>query len=644
MLIYIDGFRLLRVETDRYIEKIVLKNNTVTYLKTEGNSEFFSLTEDINLHYDDHVYVDGEICPLNIGVVTLTEEFNSKFYSKEELGAIYTKESTSFRFFGPTIKEAFVIIDEIYYQMSYCNDGTYYVSINGDFAGAKYYYYIRLLDCFKRVIDPYAKGVLNGTSYIVDDSRLIKETRLDKKDKKPYLYETSVKDITSTLKIENEGTFLGLLEKDKDIHGNVLDYIKNLGMTHVEFLPVFGFYGIDELDKSRLYNWGYNPIHYFSLTSHYSSSVTDPVTGINEFISSINYAHSIGLGVILDVVFNHVYSRNIFSYDEFVPGYFFRHDIYNKPTNGSLCGNEIETSRKMVRKFIVDNIKYFLKTFGVDGFRFDLLGLIDIKTMEEVVSSVKEINKNAIIIGEGWNIPNTVKEEDKAIIKNHDRLKNVYFFNDLFRNSLRGINDSNEDGLLTKHSYHKLEGLRKSFYEYLGNQSVYYVSCHDNKTLFDRLKISENVIVKDLENYVMTALGLVSFSPGISFYNSGSENLRTKFGIENSYNCLGTVNNIYLNPKSETTKFLKSLISLSKKYNLNSFDMTLNYDEKFDFYELNYDKKGETKLKIVFKNSNSPSLLFYKQAKILSSNKIFTLPDNDKYTYFFGNVGIYIFY
>ena len=289
------------------------------------------------------------------------------------------------------------------------------------------------------------------------------------------------------------------------------------------------------------------------------------------------------MSVIMDVVYNHMYDVEKSGFNKLMPGYYFRYNSDGKLSNESMCGNGIASENAMVRKFIVDSIVYWANEYKIDGFRFDLMGLLDVETMNKVREELDKIDPNIIILGEGWNMPSLLRYEEKAVQGNAYKLNKIAFFNDGIRDGLRGNPFSHEVRGFLSGEYNKecdvkrgiVGGIKYSDYiqswgDVLPNQVINYIECHDNHTLYDKL----NLTVKDDNDLkYMSRLGtsIILLSQGIPFLHAGQEFLRTKNGVENSYNAPDSVNKINWRRKLEnidTFNYVKGLISLRKAYSV----------------------------------------------------------------------------
>ncbi len=597
-----------------------------------------------------------------------------KYYSYDgPLGCFYTKEETTFSVWSPVARELVLelitkngqLVSE---SLEHKGRGLFTTTLKGDYEEARYRYRIRIFDNeYKVVNDPYGiASDANGNFNYVVDPNMFKKFKYSK----PYfsgrytdsiIYEISVRDMTSRLDTVNSGKFLGLCERNTTARGKItgFDYVASLGVTHVQVMPIFDFYGISDLNPKRYYNWGYNPLQYFVPKGAYSTDPQDPYTRINELITMIDLAHAYGLLVNMDVVFNHVNDKNKFAFDILVPGYYFR-TKQGYPTNVSGCGNDLATERKMCRKFIIDNLLYMTKTYHFSGYRFDLMGLLDITTLKEVESKLKEIEPNIMLYGEGWNMPNTLAEEDRPIIKNNKALPNYAFFNDSFRDNIKGGQWGDKLGFITGknispyHLYHLLTGSAVDEYcfEY-PHQSINYIECHDNYTVYDFLKANfKDTKERDIYMAIKLGLSLIILASGVPFIHAGLEFLRTKGGVENSYNSGDEINGIDWDRKDSyatMVQMVRDLISIRKEYevfrldNVDELRLRINYLKEYSndnnyVYEL---KEKKCDLILVIKNKkgrfslkNLNATLVFDGYKLLNDPvKKITLRDRGLYIY-----------
>lgn len=214
--------------------------------------------------------------------------------------------------------------------------------------------------------------------------------------------------------------------------------MKELGVTHIEVLPFHDFAGVDELSPDQSYNWGYNPLHFNAPEGSYSLDPQNPKSRIAELKTMIQTLHKHGFSVIMDAVYNHVYKRETSPFEKTVPGYFFRHNEYGFPADGTGVGNDIASERLMVRKYILDSVRYWLEEYDVDGIRFDLMGILDIETVRQISKLAENVKPGALLFGEGWDLNTPLESGQKATLQNAGKVPAVGFFNDRFRNAVKG--------------------------------------------------------------------------------------------------------------------------------------------------------------------------------------------------------------
>ena len=556
----------------------------INYISTEGSITKVSVKvkNKLDLHVNYTILDDFDnMIPVYTGSVVRTSEFESNYFYGGKLGFIYTKEYTTFRIWSPVASSIYV---ELVYQtgkkskreLTYYQKGVWEVEIPGDLDGVAYIYYVKVFDKYKRMNDPYAiSSSANGKyNYVIDVNKLYKM----KYDKPKFtgnysdavIYEASIRDLTHNIEGENKDSFLGL------VNGGALDYIKELGITHLQLMPIYDFGGVDDIEKDAEYNWGYNPEQYFVPNGWYSKNPNNPYSRINELLELIDECHKRGLHVVMDVVFNHVYEKNKFPFEILVPGYFYRVDGFGNYTNISGCGNDIASEKRMCSRFIIDNLKFWAEMYDMSGFRFDLMGLLDIETLNNAYVELKEIDSNIMVYGEGWNMPNTIPDAFRPHLYNHFKMPKFAFFNDKYRDTLKGSQWDKTAGVIFGLSdriydlYHLITGSCLDHYRFDNpSQSINYVECHDNYTVYDYGKYVLNLPEEDIIDGARLASQIVAISYGAPFYHAGQEFYRTKQGVENSYKSNDEIN-IYDNNRKkeylEDIKGLASLLKIRKKY------------------------------------------------------------------------------
>ncbi|MCM3569646.1 type I pullulanase [Neobacillus mesonae] len=544
---------------------------------------------------DEH----GGKTDLQIGAVIRTEAFDQKFYyDGTDLGVTYRHEQSLFKIWAPTASQVKLKLrapDSQYSEivkLKRGDKGVWSAIVPRDLEYYQYSFLIQVNQVWREAVDPYVKAVTaNGEKGVVVN---LKKTNRPKIVLPPLespvdaiIYETHIRDFTIHPQsgVKNKGLYLGagqlnVIGKDSEPTG--LSYVKDLGVTHIEFLPFHDFAGVDELAPDNEYNWGYNPLHYNAPEGSYSTDPANPYSRIIELKQLIDQVHKAGLRVIMDVVYNHVYCREKSSFEKILPGYYFRHNEMGMPSNGTGVGNDIASERRMVRKFILDSVKYWVEEYHIDGFRFDLMGIVDVQTMNEVKNVCHSIDKNILIIGEGWNLNTPLPFKQKSIIANQKKLPEIGQFNDQFRDHIKGSTFNLYDkGYALGNDLYRLA----AFESILGSigfnqdskglfdgpaQSVNYVECHDNHTLWDKLKLCfKDEDEELLRKYHVLATGIVILSQGIPFLHSGQEFFRSKQGNGNSYRSSDTINQLDWGRKiqfKENIEYVKGLIQIRKAY------------------------------------------------------------------------------
>lgn len=504
-----------------------------------------------------------------------------------KLGAIFTPEKTVFRFWQPFAEKAFLRLYNAKNELIFSaemkrKNNIFEYEKRGNCEGFLYDFSVIEDGCEREFADIYACAVTpDGTRAIVTDMRknAPKGWENDKfmreiEPEKTVIYEVSVRDFSmdKNVKFASRGKFLAFCEEGvTNSYGEEigLNYIKNLGVTHIQLMPIFDF----DSDKSE-YNWGYNPRFYNAPSNNYSLNNT-----VLELRELIVRAHKNGLGVVADVVYNHVFSAEKSSFEKQVPGYFFRGD--GEFSNGSGCGNEFASERLMSRKFILDSLIFLAKEYHFDGFRFDLMGLLDVQTMREIERKLREINPAILLYGEGWTGgASPLPERLRAVQRNAKKLPEIAFFNDSFRDAVKGnVFDKNDCGFVNgkpdfSHFMQIFAAISGEFHDNFWTknsaQTINYVECHDNLTLFDKLKISlNNAGLERILAAGKMAAALIFLSSGPAFFQAGQEFLRSKNFSENSYNLPDEVNSIkwdLLHENLGIVEYYRGLIGFRKRF------------------------------------------------------------------------------
>lgn len=534
-------------------------------------------------------------------------------YKRNDLGVSYSPEKTAFKIWAPTASAVKLILyktgdgGEVVSTVSMNKEqqGVWQTQIAHDIKNLYYTFQVQKDGKWlAETPDIYAKAVgVNGKRGMVVN--MVETNPINwKNDKKPPLknftdiiiYESHVRDfsISKYSGIKYKGKFLGLTEtgtKNADGLSTGLDHLKELGVTHIHLLPSFDFNSIDESkDESHAYNWGYDPLNYNVPEGSYATNPYDGRVRITEFKQMVQALHVNGIRVILDVVYNHTSNRQA-PFNQFVPDYFYRLNADGSYSNATACGNETASEKAMMRKFMIESVAYWTREYHLDGFRFDLMGVHDIETMNQVSDTLHKIDPGIFIYGEGWTAgASPLPENVRAVKKNTYKLNKIAAFSDDIRDALRGPFDkvkekgfvSGANGTIesvkfgivasTQHPQIDYKKINHSNAPWAAEpyQAISYVSCHDDNTLYDRLIIanpdaSEAGLIK-MDKLSQT---IVLTSQGVAFLQSGAEMLRTKQGVANSYNSPDSINEIDWSRKSKYRNvfdYYKSLIALRKHH------------------------------------------------------------------------------
>ena len=523
---------------------------TVTLAEPLDASKSYTITfEDIT--YD--IYIPS---------VYSTPEFEAEYtYTGDDLGAAWTENATNFRVWAPTAEAVSVIlydsgtdyekniIDTI--EMTPDVNGTWIAQKDGDLRGVYYTYSVAIDGVTREACDPYARttGVNGERAMIIN----LDETDPEgwDQDTNPHagetindavIYELHVRDLSagSDSGIENKGKFLGLTETGTKTASGVstgIDHIKELGVTHLHLLPIYDFGSVDEKHTiTGLFNWGYDPVNYNVPEGSYS---TDPFNGevrVKELKQAVKALHDNDISVVMDVVYNHVYSASDFCFNKIVPDYFSRIDGTGAYSNGSGCGNDTASERSMVKKYIVDSVCYWADEYHIDGFRFDLVGLLDTETINEIITQVHKDHPDVIFYGEGWTMNTAVTKDGYTLATqvNSAATPEFAYFNDTIRDGLKGsVFDDLDPGFASGKT-----GMEETIINcFLGadtwcgspSQTINYASCHDNLTLFDHLQTARPEAGReDLIRMNNLAAAVYLTAEGVPFMQAGEEMLRTK--------------------------------------------------------------------------------------------------------------------
>lgn len=395
--------------------------------------------------------------------------------------------------------------------------------------------------------------------------------------------------------IEHKGKFLALTENgtvNPDGLATGIDHLKELGVTHVHILPSYDYNSVDEsnLDANQ-YNWGYDPFNYNAPEGSYSTNPADPAVRVKEMKEMVKALHDAGIGVIMDVVYNHTANNDDSNFSLTAPGYFYRHREDGSYSDASGCGNETASEREMMRDYIVNSVKYWADEYHIDGFRFDLMAIHDIETMNQVAKELKEQNPNIIIYGEGWTAGDSpLPVEKRALKENVSKMEGIAVFSDDIRDAIKGhYTDAADRGFATgkegldetvmigivgatAHPQVDYSKGNNSKFAYAADPTmvVNYVSCHDDLTLTDKLRKSmPDATDAERQRAARLAQTIVFTSQGTPFMFAGEEVFRDKKGVHNSYKSPDSINAIDWNLKTankDQFRYYQELIKLRRNH------------------------------------------------------------------------------
>ena len=591
-------------------EELTIVN--ISTMGKEATTGIIEVDEELDLSKTYTIMIEG----YGEKPVVPTKIFDSEYfkenylYDGNDLGAVINGDNTTFKVWAPTASKVMLNLFNkghegnayksvemvkgekgVWSHTELCGHGTYYTYTVTTSVGTQ------------EAVDPYAKAAgLNGNRGMVVDLALTDPVGWGKEFStgiKSYseatIWEVHVRDFSNKIaSSQYKGKYLAFTERGLVNSNGIpvgVDYLVNLGITHVHLLPVYDYATVDEANPDSQFNWGYDPKNYNVPEGSYS---TDPYNGevrIKEYKQMVQALHEAGIGVVMDVVYNHTYDANS-SFNKIVPYYYYRYTATGANSSASGCGNDTASERYMFGKFMVDSVRYWAEEYDLDGFRFDLMGLHDLKTMQKVEEAIHTVNPEAIIYGEGWTMGSTIDGSAQANQTNISKIKptgdaigGIAVFNDAIRDGLKGsVFSQTSTGYISGNSSNEtlnkvkfgIQGGSTSGIGWKVNNSmvVNYMSAHDNHTLWDKLLLS-NPDNSEAERVAMNRLGagILMISKGMPFIHAGEEMLRTKNGDENSYKSSDAINNIdweALNKDNvyQTMLYYKGLIEMRKAYNI----------------------------------------------------------------------------
>ncbi|MDO5026614.1 MAG: type I pullulanase [Tissierellia bacterium] len=527
-------------------------------------------------------------------------------------GVKYHKDYCEFRIFAQGSDQVTLAIYDDYkdvfrkeYIMEKEENAFFYKRLEGDLDGKFYTYLVN----GNEVTDPNSRAcsVNSQKSAIVDLRSTDPEGFRDHQ--VPYnkwedaiIYEVHVADFTGDKSsgVDKRGKFLGMAQEGglyEDLSTGI-DHLQELGVSHIHLLPVYDFITVDEtkdiVEYPDNYNWGYDPELYNCLEGSYSTNPYDPKNRIFEFKSLVQKLHKKGMSVVMDVVYNHTYKTLDSNFNLLAPNYYHR-NIDGFFYNASGCGNEFATEKDIASEFIVNSLLYWVEEYKIDGFRFDLMAIIDIDTIMKAIDKLRKINPNIIIYGEPWMADASLLPLEKQIIIGAQKTKNFAIFNPFYRDALRGDNDGSEIGYVQGAHYLKsevefgiagsvfLDGSQSNFSHPI--ESINYFNAHDNLIFQDKL-IKSNLDPKMYEKVTLMAFSILMMSQGIPFIHAGNEFMRSKKLDHNSYKSSILVNGIDWSLKKEHESLfytIRDLIKLRKSMRIFNLTRAEDVIEKMTF-------------------------------------------------------------
>ncbi|MBD5545129.1 MAG: type I pullulanase [Lachnospiraceae bacterium] len=587
-----------------------------------------TLEKAVELSACNYLLVEGmEKRAIEAGGVFSSSAFEEAYvYEGDDLGAVYTKEATAFRVWAPTAGKVELNLYETgdgddwieSYPMEPDEKGTWYIQLSGDLSGVYYTYSVTVLGEEREAVDPYARACgINGKRGMVIDLEQTNPQGFLEETRPPLasfsdiiLYEMSIRDYTidESSGVKEKGKYLGLTEEgtvNEKGEATALDYLGALGVTHVHLLPSQDSGEVDEEHPEDSYNWGYMTQNFNVPEGSYS---TDPYHGevrINEYKQMVQSLHKKGIRVVMDVVYNHTSESGESNFNKIVPGYYYRIREDGTYSDGSACGNEVATERAMARKFIVDSVVYWAKEYHVDGFRFDLMGLIDIETMQLIRKELDQVDESIFIYGEGWTGGDTISASTMAESENAGEMPGIAVFSNVFRRGIQkyvsGIFEegySQNSVLFGVVAATKQEITKESMGSWTKDpvQCINYASCHDGYTLWDLIRQNCSSETEDMwlkRNKLSAAI--VMTVQGVPFIQSGEEMQRSKVAEDdptriygNSYSANDFVNSIKWNALSECRElvsYYKGLMEFRKNHKGLSYETAEEIQKYMRFFK-----------------------------------------------------------
>jgi pullulanase len=631
---------------------------------------------------------------ISLNVVTAQESRTSyPFYSGKDLGLTYSPKAATFKIWAPTANAAKLNLYKSdlggtavrSINMNKGENGIWQITVAENLKNSYYTFQVNIGNTWsEEVVDPYAKACgTNGLRAQVID---LKETNpvgwaqdkspnfsVSNKQTDAVIYELHVRDasIHASSGIKNKGKFLGLAEvgtKNSAGQSTGLSHIKELGVTHVHLLPFYDYNSVDETKAAVQYNWGYDPVNYNIPEGSYSTNPADGKVRIKELKELIKTMHSNGLRIIMDVVYNHTALTKNANFNILVPDYYYRKRADGSFSDASSCGNETASDNAMFQKFMIESVVYWVNEYHIDGFRFDLMGIHDIETMNLISDTLHKIKPSIVLYGEGWTSSSSpLPEEKRALKKNAAQLNGIAVFSDDMRDGIKGsVFNIDDRGFATgnignsesvkfgivaagKHPQINYSKVNYSKEPYTAGPAglINYADCHDNNILWDKIALSfKEASVAERTKMHELAYSIVLTAQGASFLHAGTEFLRTKNGVENSFDKGDIVNGIDwdLKTKNNTSyQFIKNLVQIRRAHPAFRLQTAAQIATHINFensqpagiiaYTINGAAVGDTwkKIWVAYNGSLSPQTLTLPRGtwKVgLSSNGSSKLDDN----------------
>ena len=618
----------VKIDGQSTVEYTIADYNKKSKLSVISMNNKLDITKTVKVSYKFSDDVVDEVDLLITNYFDSDEFVTNYTYNGDDLGVTFDNEAnptkTTFKVWAPTsTRMTLNLYDSSDYrtsttptesvQMTRGAKGVWSYTVNRDLSNTTYYTYtVTNVKGTHEVVDPYAKSVgLNGRrGMVVNFTKLNQQIANWASDEIPnygelsdaMIYEIHVRDMTinpnSGVSENNRGKFLGLTETGTTYTKNGvtvktgLDHLKELGITHVQIQPFYDYSSVDEETTNTVmsktnYNWGYDPLNYNALEGSYSTDPTDGLCRIIEFKQMVMALHNAGIGITMDVVYNHTSSLDTSNFELLVPYYYHRFENNGSAYNGSGCGNEMASERVMVRKFMRESCEFWTEEYHLSGFRFDLMGLLDNQTMIDIYQDCKDIYSKVLVYGEPWTggTSKLVSGTDSSKLSSQQTvqssLSQTYFyqdgnyvgaFNDVIRNAVRGENNPGagfvQSGLNAASILSGVAGTFNSRNSTINpGQVINYVSCHDNYTLYDQLVQTKGS--RDLNKMYSQAEFIVFTSQGVAFMQEGEDFMRTKAYTD----------------ESGTTKYEGNSYNVGDYINSMDYELKVDNIEMFNFFK-----------------------------------------------------------